>query len=88
MIEIDHTLLSTDALENLIIEVITRDGTDYGEYETDIQKKKQQLLHHLKMGIAVVIFSSKENQCDIVTREQFLSRIAIQDAARQKSNQQ
>ncbi|CEG56854.1 YheU family protein [Legionella fallonii] len=37
MIKIDHTLLSEEALENLIINIITRQGIDYGEYEIDIQ---------------------------------------------------
>ncbi len=47
MIEIDHTLLSKEALNNLIIDIVTRQGTNYGEYEIDIQVKKKQLLHNL-----------------------------------------
>jgi hypothetical protein len=69
MIEIDHTLLSKEALENLIIEIITRQGTDYGEYEIDIQVKKKQLMHKLQSGDAVIVYSSKEDTCDIVRLE-------------------
>jgi hypothetical protein len=44
MIEIDHVLLSKEALENLIIDIITRQATDYGEHELDIQIKKPNSL--------------------------------------------
>jgi uncharacterized protein YheU (UPF0270 family) len=73
MIEIDHTLLSEEALDNLIIEVITRQGTDYGELELNIQTKKKQLLHNLQSGKAVIVFSSQENVCDIIPQEDFLN---------------
>lgn len=69
MLEIKHTLLSEDALDSLIIEVITRQATDYGEYETDIQVKKNQLLQQLKKGLAVIVYSAEENICDIIKAE-------------------
>ncbi|MFI4919090.1 MAG: YheU family protein [Legionellales bacterium] len=71
MIEIDHTTLSETALENLIIEVITRETTDYGEYETDIQMKKAQLLRQLNNGVAVIVYSPEESVCDIIKAEDF-----------------
>lgn len=73
MIEIDHTLLSKEALENLIIEIITRQATDYGEYEIDIQIKKEQLTSKLVSGDAVIVYSSKEDCCDIISVEHFKS---------------
>lgn len=73
MIEIDHTLLSEEALENLIIDIITRQGTDYGEYEMDIQVKKKQLLSNLLTGDAVIVYSSKEDTCDIISQKDFLN---------------
>ena len=71
MIEVDHTLLSPEALENLIIDIITRQATDYGEYETDIQIKKMQLISKLVSGEAVIVYSSKEECCDIIKIEDF-----------------
>jgi uncharacterized protein YheU (UPF0270 family) len=73
MIEIDHTLLSEEALENLIIDIITRQATDYGEYEMDIQIKKNQLKRKLHSGEAIIIFNTKEESCDIVRIEDFKS---------------
>lgn len=72
MIEIDHTLLSDDALDNLIIDKITRQATDYGAYEMDIHVKKKQLLGKLMSGDAVIVYSSKEDACDIIRHEDFL----------------
>ncbi|BCA94446.1 hypothetical protein TUM19329_08070 [Legionella antarctica] len=71
MIEIDHTLLSKDALDNLIIEIITRQTTDYGEVELDIHIKKSQLMKKLHDGDAVIVYSSKEEICDIIRVEDF-----------------
>ncbi|WP_428413820.1 YheU family protein [Legionella sp.] len=51
---------------------MTRQGTDYGEHEMEIQAKKKQLVHNLQSGNAVIVFSSKENSCDIITKEDFL----------------
>lgn len=73
MIEVDYTLLSKDALDNLIIDIITRHATDYGEYETDIQIKKKQLMDKLISGNAVIVYSDKEECCDIIRIEDFKS---------------
>ncbi|MBL7479800.1 YheU family protein [Legionella sp. 27fs60] len=71
MIEIDYTLLSKEALENLIIDIITRQATDYGEYEIDIQIKKKQLIDKLASGDAVIVYSHTEECCDIIRIEDF-----------------
>lgn len=73
MIEIDHTLLSDEALENLIIDVITRQTTDYGEYEVIIQVKKKQLKQRLISGEAIIIYNAKEDCCDIIKADVFKS---------------
>lgn len=71
MIEINHRLLSDTALDNLILEVITRDGTDYGEHEIEIQTKKDQLMRQLRHDLAVIVFSVEKNICDIIKAEDF-----------------
>ena len=78
MIEIDHTLLSEEALENLIIDIITRQTTDYGEYEIDIQIKKNQLKRKLLSGEAIIIFNAKEDSCNIIRIEDFKSFQPVQ----------
>ena len=71
MIQIDHTLLSEEALDNLIIDIITRQATEYGEYEVDIQIKKNQLTRKLHSGEAVIVYSLTEEICDIIRVEDF-----------------
>ncbi|KTD32717.1 hypothetical protein Lnau_2365 [Legionella nautarum] len=72
MIEIDSALLSKMALENLIIEVITRQATEYGEFEINLQIKKEQLLDKIKNGSAVIVYCAKENICDVITADDFI----------------
>lgn len=71
MLAIDHTLLSDEALENLIIDIITRQATDYSEHEIEIQVKKNQLLNKLKSGDAIIVYSSEEECCNIIRKEDF-----------------
>jgi uncharacterized protein YheU (UPF0270 family) len=71
MIEIDSSLLSDMALDNLVIEVITRHATEYGEYEINLQIKKEQLIGNIKNGSAVIVFSAQESICDIISLEEF-----------------
>ena len=60
-------------MENLIIDIITRQATDYGEYEIDIQIKKNQLKQKLRAGEAVIVYNDKEESCDIIRVEDFKS---------------
>jgi len=71
MIKIDHTLLSAEALDNLLVEIITRQTTDYGEHETAIQAKKNQLTRKLQTGDAVIVYSEEEEICDIIRSDDF-----------------
>jgi uncharacterized protein len=71
MIKINHTLLSHEALDNLIMEVITRQGTDYGDHEVGIKKKKEQLTQQLQNGIALIVYSDENNVCDIIKVDDF-----------------
>ncbi|WP_131753215.1 YheU family protein [Legionella feeleii] len=70
MIEIDYHLLSEFAVENLIMTLLTREATDYGEEEMDFAQKKQQLLTRLEQGDAVIIYSAEQGYCTIVPVEE------------------
>ena len=67
MIEIDHTLLTTVALDNLLIDIITRQATDYGEFEVNLENKKKQLLQKLETREIIIVYCSEEGFCDIIT---------------------
>lgn len=73
MIKVDYTLLSPEALDNLIMDIITRESTDYGEFTQDIERKKNQLIQQLKQEKAIIIYNSDEEACDIIKAELFIA---------------
>ncbi len=68
MIAIDHRQLETETLDNLITEIVIREGTDYGEVEFSVEDKKEQLLQQLNLGRAVIVYHTNEGFCDIVSK--------------------
>ena len=68
MIEIDHRQLKPETLNNLLIEIVLREGTDYGEQEISVEDKKKQLQHLLDVGQAVIIYHASEGFCDVINK--------------------
>ncbi|MEQ3696334.1 MAG: YheU family protein [Pseudomonadales bacterium] len=56
MIEIPPSELSDTALEAVLEEFITREGTDYGAVELSLQAKIDQLKQRVLKGEAVIVF--------------------------------
>lgn len=53
---VPYDQISSDALQNLIEEFVTRDGTDYGEKEVPLETRVDQVMAKLKTGKAVIVF--------------------------------
>lgn len=53
---VPHQQISPDALQGLIEEYITRDGTDYGAQEFSLAQKVQQVQQQMERGDVVVVF--------------------------------
>ena len=66
-IEVPHKALSQAALEGLVDEFITREGTDYGEREFSLEQKVAHVLRQLERGEAQIIFDAVLESIDIVT---------------------
>ena len=66
---IPHLELETATLLSLIEEFVSRDGTDYGEFELSLEEKSQQILAKLNSGEAVILFSESTGQCNIVAKQ-------------------
>ena len=60
--------LSDEALNGLIEEFVTRDGTDYGEIETSLTHKVTQVKAQLKRGDVVILYSETRGDVNIVSR--------------------
>lgn len=57
--------LATETLTAIIEEFISREGTDYGVYETSLEKKVQQVMNQLQRGEIVVTFDPESQSCDL-----------------------
>lgn len=62
--------LSEDALEGLIEDFVTRDGTDYGEREVAMATRVAQVRAQLAAGVAVVVFDPVLASASIVPADQ------------------
>lgn len=60
--------LSSDALQGLIEEFITREGTDYGMEEVSLNTKVEQIKQQLKRGEIVVVFDTATESVSILSR--------------------
>ena len=57
--------LSQDALEGVVEEFVTREGTDYGHEILDLDTKVRQVMRQLKAGDAVLVYDEALDSCSI-----------------------
>ena len=62
--------ISSETLNSLIEEFVTRDGTDYGDHETDLATKVRQVKGLLDRKEVVIIFNEATEQAGIVHKDQ------------------
>lgn len=65
---VPHHQISPDALQGLIEEFITRDGTDYGAQEFSLADKVQQVRQQLDRGDVVVVFDAATESVSLLNR--------------------
>ena len=58
--------LSPEALEGLLEEFASRDGTDYGDREVSLEEKRETLARLLKCGDLVIVFDLDSEHWDLV----------------------
>ncbi len=57
-----HGALTPDALRGVIEEFVTREGTDYGERERELEEKVADVMRQLERGeVRIVIDSETES---------------------------
>ena len=67
-IQIPQDAISADALDGLIEEFVTRDGTDYGFEERSLREKKSAVMTQISCGDAVIVFDPDTETCNIVLK--------------------
>jgi uncharacterized protein YheU (UPF0270 family) len=65
---IPHEQLSSDTLQGLIEEFITREGTDYGHEEVSLDTKVAQVLRQLQRGDVVIVFDPSSESVSLLTQ--------------------
>ncbi|GAB3100556.1 YheU family protein [Aestuariicella hydrocarbonica] len=60
--------LSADAVQGLIEEFITREGTDYGEMEIALSDKVEQVRAQLASGEVVIVFDTTAESVSLQSR--------------------
>ncbi|HAR33914.1 MAG TPA: cytoplasmic protein [Desulfobacter sp.] len=63
---IPYDQLSPEALQGVVEEFVTRDGTDYGEVEVPLETKIAQVMAQIKFGKAVIVFDQETDSTTIL----------------------
>ena len=66
--EIPLDQLSPEALDGIVTEFVTREGTEYGAEDVVLSAKKKQVLAQLRAGEAFICFDPKTETCDVRPR--------------------
>jgi uncharacterized protein len=61
--------LSAEALQGVIKEFISRDGTDYGEIDSSPETNLRQVKSKLENGLAVLIFDDETETTNILLKD-------------------
>lgn len=64
--EIPYTELSSEALEAVIEEYVTREGTEYGAREYSLQSKIEQVKQQLEKGEVKITFDPDSETCTLL----------------------
>lgn len=66
--------LERETLENVLNDIVSRDGTDYGEYDLSLEQKRDQALRALKSGEAVLLFDTESETIQLVSKRALQQR--------------
>jgi uncharacterized protein YheU (UPF0270 family) len=69
-VEVPYDQLAPDTLRKVIEDLVSRDGTDYGEVEKTLEQKSAALLKLLERGEAKLVVDLTTETIGLMTREQ------------------
>lgn len=72
-VQIPVDSLSRQALDGLIEEFVTRDGTDYGAEERSLDDKRASVRRQLDAGAIVVVFDPESETSNIIVKDDLRS---------------
>lgn len=72
---IPYQSLDAETLSNLIESFILREGTDYGSEEVSLQNKTQKVLHQIKNGEVLILYSELSESVTLIHQQQFNEQV-------------
>ncbi|HEX5660587.1 MAG TPA: YheU family protein [Polyangiales bacterium] len=69
-IRVPADALSAEALDGLVEEFITREGTDYGQREFSLEDKRSGVLRQLQRGEVAIVFELESESTTLVTKQE------------------
>ncbi|MBJ7549280.1 YheU family protein [Marinomonas ostreistagni] len=66
--------LDPETLANVLNDIVSRDGTDYGDYDLSSEQKREQALRALKSGEAVLLFDTESETIQLVSKSAVQNR--------------
>lgn len=67
---IPHDSLEAETLNNILQDIVSRDGTDYGNYDLSSEQKCQQALKMLQQKQAFLIFDTESETIKLINKDQ------------------
>jgi uncharacterized protein YheU (UPF0270 family) len=72
-----------DTLDALLEEYASRDGTDYGEQETPLERRVEQLRSELSAGRLQLLFDISSEQWDLLPADEARRLLATADGTQE-----
>ncbi|MDM8526248.1 YheU family protein [Desulfococcaceae bacterium HSG8] len=69
VVKIPYEQLSPGALQGVIEEFITREGTEYGGKIFSLEQKVSQIRGQLESGKAIITYDEETGTCNIISTE-------------------
>ena len=71
LVEVSWSSLSSSALNGLLQEFVTRDGTDYGSHEASLEDKVRQARRALEQGEVLIVVDLNLETTQLVDADEF-----------------
>lgn len=71
--------LNKETLHAVLEEYISREGTDYGEYEYSLADKRGQLLQQIKIGKICLCYDPVSQSCTLLSKEQAMALASMSE---------
>jgi uncharacterized protein YheU (UPF0270 family) len=68
--KISHTALSKEALDGIIEEYVSREGTDYGDRVYSLAEKVEHVMGQIEKGEVLIEFDADSQSCQLLSKDQ------------------